>query len=95
MQNKVRVPELPGKSRFALERWFYKLNASGLLFNPDDRPESIISNDTGEQLFSAAECRILNESLDRLFEHHGDTVREVALKCFYKSTGIKPDYTTV
>jgi hypothetical protein len=95
MQNQVRVPELPGKSRFALERWFYKLNASGLLFNPDDRPESIIYNDTGEQLFSAAECRILNESLDRLFEHHGDTVREVALKYFYKATGIKPDYTSV
>jgi hypothetical protein len=95
MQNQVRVPELPGKSRFALERWFHRLSVSGLLFNPDDRPESIISNDTGEQLFSAAECRILNESLDRLFEHHGDTVREVALKYFYKATGIKPDYTTV
>ncbi len=94
MQNQVRVPELPGKSRLALERWFYKLNASGLLFNPDDRPESIISIDTGEQLFSAAECRILNESLDRLFEHHGDTVREVALKYFYKAMGIQPDYTS-
>jgi hypothetical protein len=91
MQNQVRIPELPGKSHFALEQWFYKLNASGLLFNPDDRPESIIANDTGEQLFSADECRILNESLDRLFEHHGDTVRKVALKYFHKAMGIHPD----
>ena len=94
MQNKVRVPELPGKSRFALERWVHRLSANGLLFNPDDRPESIISIDTGEQLFTAAECQILNASLDCLFEHHGDTVREVALKYFYKAMGIQPDYTS-
>ncbi len=94
MQNQVRIPNLPRKSRFALEHWFYKLYRDGLLFNPDDRPESIISINTGEPLFSVTECKILNETLDRLFEYHGDTVREVALKYFHKATGIKPDYTS-
>jgi hypothetical protein len=92
MQNSVRIPSLPGKSRFALERWFYKLNANGLLFNPDDRPENIICIKTGEPLFSANECALLNESLNRLFEQHGDTVYDVALKYFHRAIGLKPDY---
>ena len=52
MQNKVRVPKIPGNSRFALERWFYKLYTDDLLFNPDDRPEDIVHIGTNEPFFS-------------------------------------------
>jgi len=93
MQNKVRVPKIPGNSRFALEHWFYKLYTDDLLFNPDDRPENIIHIGNKEPFFSAEECEILNQSLDILFEQHGDTVYDVALKFFHKQMNIQHDYT--
>lgn len=93
MQNKVRVPKIPGNSRFALERWFYKLYTDDLLCNPDDRPENIVHAGKDEAFFSAEECVILNQSLDHLFERHGDTVYEVAFKYFNKRMGIQPDFT--
>lgn len=93
MQNNVRVPKVPGNSRFALERWFYKLYTQDLLFNPDDRPENIVHVGKNEPFFSAEECVILNQSLDHLFERHGDTVYEVALKYFQKKMDIQPNYT--
>jgi hypothetical protein len=93
MQSKVRVPKIPGNSRFALERWFYKLYTEDLLFNPDDRPENIVHIGKNEPFFSEEECVILNQSLDLLFERHGDTVYEVALKYFHKKMDIQTDYT--
>jgi hypothetical protein len=92
MQNKVRVPKIPGNSRFALERWFYKLYTDDFLFNPDDRSEDIVNMGKNEPFFSREEGVILNQSLDLLLERHGDTGYEVALKYFNKRMGIKPDY---
>ena len=89
MKVKSRLPEVPGKSSFALKRWFSKLYEAGLLFNPDDRPEEIVSIETGEQTFTPEECVILNKSLQILFEQHGDRVREVALNYFHKAMGIQ------
>lgn len=88
-----RIPAVPGKSSFALEHWFSRLSATGLLFNPDDRPEDIVSIATGEPTFTAAECLVLNESLQILFENHGERVYEVALRYFHKAMGIQPDYS--
>ncbi len=90
MQNNLRVPKILGNSRFALERWFYKLYTDDLLFHPDDRPENIVYIEKNEPFFSDEECVILNQSLDLLFERHGDTVYEVALKYFHKKMGIEP-----
>lgn len=92
MEHQVRVPKIPGNSRFALERWFYKLYTDDLLFNPDDRPENIVYAGKDEPFFSSEECVILNQSLDILFEQHGDMVYEVAIKYFHKKMGIQPDY---
>ena len=91
MSTHIRIPDVPGKSVFALERWFYKLNQAGLLFNPDDAPEEIVSIATGQPVFSAAECKVLTESIDRLFEYHGDKVYEVAIKYFHRAMGITPE----
>ena len=93
MKIKNRIPAVPGKSSFALEHWFSRLNAAGLLFNPEDRPEEIVSTATGEPTFTTAECLVLNESLKILFEHHGDRVCEVALRYFHKAMDIQPDYS--
>ncbi|MBK6927800.1 MAG: hypothetical protein IPH15_09750 [Comamonadaceae bacterium] len=91
MNKQIRIPDVPGKSAFALERWFYKLNQVGLLFNPDDAPEEIVSISTGEPVFTAEECSVLNESLDRLFDCHGDKVYDVALKYFHRAMSIRPE----
>ena len=92
MKAENRIPAVPGKSSFALKRWFSRLNAAGLLFNPDDRPEEIVSIETGKPTFTPEECVVLNESLEILFKHHGDKVREVALGHFHKAMGIQPEY---
>jgi hypothetical protein len=84
-----RIPAIPGKSRFALERWFKKLHLEGLLFHPDDQPEDIVSIATGEQVFAPLECQKLREGIRILFESHGDLVYEVALNYFQKSMEVK------
>jgi len=91
MSKQIRIPDAPGKSALALERWFYKLHQAGLLFNPDDAPEEIVSISTGEPVFTADECHVLSESLNRLFAYHGDKVYDVALKYFHRAMGITPE----
>lgn len=94
MKNQLRVPQLSGKSRVAMDRWFDQLYTAGLLFNPDDRPEDIVFVGTGEPTFTEIECQALNASLDRLFDYHGDKVHDVALKYFHKAMGITPIYAS-
>lgn len=94
MKNQLHVPQLPGKNLVAMDRWFDQLYVDGLLFNPDDRPEDIVVIDTGEPTFTESECQVLNASLDRLFEYHGDKVYDVALNYFHKALGITPIYTS-
>ncbi|QCB47655.1 hypothetical protein [Hydrogenophaga sp. PAMC20947] len=93
MKDQRRIPEIPGKPSHALDRWFRQLYVAGLLFNPDDRPEDIVVIGTGESLFTERESLVLTESIDRLFECHGEKVYDVALKYFYKAVGITPDYS--
>lgn len=94
MKNQLRVPQLPGKNLVAMDRWFDPLYVDGLLFNPDDRPEDIVVFDTGKPTFTESECQVLNASLDRFFEYHGDKVYDVALKYFNKAIGITLTYTS-
>ena len=89
MNKPNRIPAIPGKSRFALERWFNKLHLEGLLFHPDDQPENIVSIATNEQVFAPLECQKLREGIQILFESHGDLVYEVALNYFQKSIEVK------
>jgi len=91
MKPMSRVPAAPNKSRFALERWYQQLHANGLLFHPDDHPEDIVSLATGARVFTPEECATLNQSLDLLFETHGDLVYDVALKYFHKAMNIRPE----
>jgi hypothetical protein len=89
MKTRTRIPAIPGSSKFALARWFGRLNAAGLLFHPDDKPENIISIETREPTFTAVECSVLSESLEILFHHHGDLVYDVALSYAQRLMGIK------
>lgn len=92
MNTTSRIPSVTGKSYFALNRWFYKMYLAGLLFHPDDAPETIESVATGERTFTDAECVELNQAVTSLFEFHGDAVYECGLKYFHKAMGITPNY---
>jgi hypothetical protein len=89
MKKNNRIPAITGQSTFALARWFGRITASGLLFHPDDRPENIISIETKEPTFTEEECAALNESLELLFDLHGDLVYDVALSYLQRTIGIK------
>ena len=86
-----RIPTVPNKSHFALNRWFYKMYLAGLLFHPDDPPETIENIQTGERTFTDEECVELNFAISKLFEYHGDAVYEYGLKYFQKAMGFTPD----
>jgi hypothetical protein len=94
MNKQNRIPAITDKSSDALENWFAELYASGLLFHPDDRPEDIVSMATGEPTFTPAECKILRESLAVLFDYHGDSIYEVALKYAHQAVGIRPVFAS-
>jgi hypothetical protein len=93
MQTQSRIPSLPNKSFFAMNRWFYKLYQAGLLYNVDDPAETIVDIASGKPSFTPEECITLNAAVDSLFEHHGDKVYEVGLHYFHKAMGLTPDYS--
>ena len=93
MQIKPRIPALPNKSFFAMNRWFYKMHLAGLLYHPDDPAETIINLANGQPAFTPEECVQLNQSVNLMFVHHGDKVYDVGLHYFHKAMGIKPDYS--
>jgi len=90
----TRIPEVPNRSCFAMNRWFNKMYHAGLLFNPDDRPEDIVNIETGNPTFTPEECAKLNQAVAVMFEDHGDMVYEVGLRYFHKALGITPIYDT-
>ena len=93
MQIKPRIPALPNKSFFAMNRWFYKMHLAGLLYHPDDPAETIINLANGQPTFTPEECLELNQAVDFMFDHHGDKVYDVGLHYFHKAMGIKPEYS--
>lgn len=91
MNTVSRIPPLPGKAYFAMHHWFFKMYKAGLLFNPDDSPETIVDIETGNSSFSAEECAELNVIIETLFDNHGDAVYDCCLKYAHKSIDYKPD----
>jgi hypothetical protein len=93
MQLSERIPALPNKSLFAMNRWFYKMQQAGLLFHPDDCAEDIVEINSGLPTFTEAECLKVNQAISRMFECHGDKVYEVALKYVHQAMGMRPDFS--
>lgn len=91
MSQTSRIPALPNRSLFAMNRWFYKMYQSGLLYHPDESAENIVCLDTNETLFTKAECIVLNKAIDTMFKIHGDKVYDVCLHYSQMALGIEPD----
>jgi hypothetical protein len=79
MKTASRIPALPNNSYFAMNRWFYKMHQTRLLYNPDDSAAEIVSISTGEPLFTPDECVELDNTVALMFELHGDKVYDVCL----------------
>lgn len=93
MQIKTRIPALPGKSFFAMNRWFNKMYLAGLLYHPDEPSEAIINITSGQPTFTPDECIELNKAVELMFTNHGDKVYHVGLQYFHKSMGMKPEHS--
>lgn len=93
MQIKSRIPALPNKSFFAMNRWFNKMYHAGLLYHPDEPAEAIISTASGQPTFTSEECVELNKAVGLMFANHGDKVYQVGLQYFHKAMGIKPEHS--
>ncbi len=91
MQTTSRIPNFPNSSYFAMNRWFYKMHQTGLLYNPDDSAEDIVVIATGETLFSSEECVKLDSAVKFMFELHGDKVYDVCLHHAQKPVIAKPE----
>lgn len=85
MHTNSRIPDPLNNSFFAMNRWFAKMQASGLLFHPEDRAEDIVEIVSGKAIFSDKECAELDQIIDAMFVNHGDKVCDVAYKYFCKS----------
>lgn len=79
-----RVPEFKISTFTCMKAWFRTMARRGLLFHPDDRPKQIISNQTGQPLFSMDESRKLDAILKGMFGRFGDRVYEAAYPIFTK-----------
>jgi hypothetical protein len=84
MHTNSRIPDPLNNSFFAMNRWFAKMQASGLLFHPEDRAKDIVEVASGKAIFSSEECCELDKIIDAMFEKHGEQVCEVAYKFFRK-----------
>lgn len=93
MQVPTRIPTLPNKSFFAMNRWFKKMYLARLLYHPDEPAESIVDVASGQPTFTPEECIELNKAVEFMFNHHGDKVYEVGLQYFHKAMGINPEYS--
>lgn len=91
MQTTARIPSLPSKSYYAMNKWFEQMHEAGLLYHPDERAENIVDIETDVPMFDAVECEMLDALMDQMFKVHGDKVYDVCLKQVHKATGIKPE----
>jgi hypothetical protein len=86
-----RIPAVHDFTLSGMAAWFAQLDICNLLFHPDDPPETLISLESGQPFFSAAEISILTNTIDHLFALHGDQVYEAAYPLFVARMGIEED----
>ncbi|GEM_PF-784322 len=83
-----RIPDFANKTREGMSRWFSEMALRGLLFHPEDAPDSIISGATGGHLFSKDECAKLDGILGEMFTKFGDGVIEACYPVYMKLAGL-------
>ena len=84
-----RIPDFANKSRDGMSIWFAEMSLRGLLFHPEDAPDSIYTIATGARTFTTKECMKLDEIMPEMFALFGDDVCEVCYPIFMRAAGLR------
>jgi hypothetical protein len=84
-----RIPDFVNKSVEGMSNWFAEMSLRGLLFHPEDTPESICTIATDERTFSAGECTKLDGIMCEMFALFGDDVCETCYPIFMRAAGLR------
>ncbi|WP_287597531.1 hypothetical protein [Thermomonas sp.] len=87
--NTSRIPAHNGSNQDGVLIWFSEMSRRGLLFHPEEAPESIVEVVSGRPLFTDAECREVGNILDAMFAEHGSLVIELCYPIFMSACGQK------
>lgn len=82
-----RIPAHDRNNPDGMSIWFAEMSRLGLLFHPEDAPESIIRLSDGTPTFTNAECNELHGILQDMFDRHGDGVIEACYPIFMRAGG--------
>ena len=92
MQATSRIPKLTEASFDGALLWFSQLQCEGMLFHPEDDPETIYNIADNQKSFSDAEVAELRFVIDELETGIGhDSMIEAAYPIFMNAMGIKLD----
>lgn len=84
-----RIPDFANKSREGMSIWFAEMSLRGLLFHPEDAPDSICTIATGERAFTTGECAKLDGIMSEMFSLFGDDVCEACYSIFMRAAGLR------
>lgn len=84
-----RIPDFANKSREGMSLWFAEMSLRGLLFHPEDAPDSIRTISTGERTFTAQECTKLDGIMSEMCALFDDGVCEACYPLFMRAAGLR------
>jgi hypothetical protein len=76
-----------------MSNWIAEISLRGLLFYPEDEPDSILTISTGECTFTARECARLDRIMSKIIALFGDDVYETCypISCGLRVCALPPD----
>ncbi len=86
-----RIPDFNDNSFDGMLTWFSEMSFRGLLFHPDDPPNTIVKIVDGTPLFSKSEARKIRTIVENMFEQFGDRVYDAAYPIFMNAFGLRLD----
>jgi hypothetical protein len=84
-----RIPDFANKSHEAMSIWFAEMSLRGLLFHPEDVPDSIYTIANGERAFTTEECTKLDGIMSEMFALFGADVCEACYPIFMRAAGLR------
>lgn len=84
-----RIPDFANKSREGMSIWFAEMSLRGMLFHPEDEPDSICTIATGERAFTVEEWTKLDGIMSEMFALFGDGVCETCYSIFMRAAGVR------
>lgn len=90
MAEVTSIPVVRSETLEGMEAWCREMADRGLLFHPDDPPDTIEHIETRARMFAERECRELECILDRFLDQHGNALYDACLRNAQRLLGIPP-----